>query len=46
MDKAGAYDIDQHGDAIIEAFTGSRTGIMGLPEETVAAWLREQEIAP
>jgi septum formation protein len=40
MDKAGAYDIDQHGDLIIESFGGSRTNIMGLPEESVCAWLR------
>jgi len=35
MDKAGAYDIDQRGDLIIDSFSGSYTNIMGLPRETV-----------
>jgi len=39
MDKAGAYDIDQRGDMIIESFSGSRSNIMGLPSEEVRAWL-------
>jgi len=39
MDKAGGYDIDQHGHLIIESFSGSRTNIMGLPSETVEGWL-------
>lgn len=39
LDKAGAYDIDQHGDMIIESFSGSRTNIMGLPREVVEKWL-------
>jgi len=39
MDKAGAYDIDQQGDLIIASYSGSRTNIMGLPRETVAAWI-------
>jgi septum formation protein len=42
MDKAGAYDIDQHPELIIDAYTGSRTNIMGLAEETVRAWLERQ----
>jgi septum formation protein len=40
MDKAGAYDIDQRADLIIAGFSGSRTNVMGLPEELVAKWLR------
>ena len=44
IDKAGAYDIDQHGELIIESFSGSRTNIMGLPEETVADWLKEHAL--
>jgi septum formation protein len=40
LDKAGAYDIDQHGDMLIASFRGSRTNIMGLPRELVARWLR------
>ena len=39
MDKAGAYDIDQHGDMIIESFDGSLTNIIGLPSEIVTDWL-------
>ncbi len=39
LDKAGAYDIDQHGDSIVASYTGSRTNIMGLPREVVDAWL-------
>ncbi len=35
LDKAGAYDIDQHSDLIIDSYTGSHTNIMGLPEEIV-----------
>jgi septum formation protein len=42
MDKAGAYDIDQRPELIIESYSGSRTNIMGLPAETVAAWLKER----
>ena len=44
LDKAGAYDIDQRPDLIIESFKGSRTNIMGLPRDTVRAWLEEQEL--
>ena len=39
LDKAGAYDADQYGALLIEAYDGSRTNIMGLPEEVVAEWL-------
>ena len=41
LDKAGAYDIDQLGDSIIESFCGSRSNIMGLPSETIKKWLEE-----
>ena len=44
MDKAGAYDIDQNGDLIIQAFEGSRTNIMGLPRETVGQWLVDNQL--
>ena len=40
LDRAGAYDIDEHGDMIIESFSGSYTNIMGLPKETIEKWLR------
>lgn len=39
LDRAGAYDIDTHGERIIEAYVGSYTNIMGLPAEVVADWL-------
>lgn len=42
MDRAGAYDIDEQGETLIDGYTGSRTNIMGLPEEEVAAWLRKE----
>jgi septum formation protein len=40
LDKAGAYDIDQRGDLIVESFEGSWTNVMGLPRETVEPWVR------
>ena len=42
MDRAGAYDIDEKGETLMEGYTGSRTNIMGLPAEAVAAWLRKE----
>ena len=39
MDKAGAYDIDQHGEMIIESCAGSRSNVAGLPVERVKEWL-------
>ncbi len=42
MDRAGAYDIDEQGEALMAEYTGSRTNIMGLPEEMVAVWLRKE----
>lgn len=44
MDRAGAYDIDELGGMLIESYTGSRTNIMGLPEEIVAAWLKRERL--
>lgn len=43
LDKAGAYDIDQHSEIIIESFSGSRTNIMGLSCEVVQKWLKRIE---
>lgn len=31
LDRAGAYDIDESGDRIVESFSGSYENIMGLP---------------
>ena len=36
LDRAGAYDIDEYGDMLIERWTGSYENIMGLPKELVA----------
>lgn len=42
LDKAGAYDINQSSDIIIERFEGSYSNIMGLPKDEVAEWLRRE----
>ncbi len=42
LDRAGAYDIDEGGEALIAATAGSRTNIMGLPSKPVAEWLRRE----
>ncbi len=39
MDRAGAYDIDCHGDWIIQRCEGSFTNVMGLPAERIKEWL-------
>ena len=35
LDKAGAYNIDEHGELIIDSIEGSYSNIMGLPMETL-----------
>ena len=37
-DRAGAYDIDESGDYIVEGYTGSYENIMGLPVEPLKEW--------
>jgi len=37
-DRAGAYDVADHGDEVVESLTGSRTCVMGLPAEVVSVW--------
>ena len=37
-DRAGAYDIDESGDLIVERWTGSYENIMGLPVEPLREW--------
>ena len=37
-DRAGAYDIDESGDLIVESHTGSFENIMGLPVEPLKEW--------
>jgi len=39
LDRAGAYDIDENGDLLIAAYSGSRTNIMGLPRAPIRDWL-------
>ena len=41
LDKAGAYAIQEHGDQIVEAFTGSLSNVIGLPVERLKQqWLQ------
>ena len=37
-DRAGAYDIDESGDLIVESYTGSYENVMGLPVEPLREW--------
>ena len=37
-DRAGAYDIDESGDLIVESYTGGYENIMGLPVEPLKEW--------
>jgi len=37
-DRAGAYDIDESGDYIVESYQGSYENIMGLPIEPLIEW--------
>ncbi len=39
LDRAGAYDIDESGEMIVDHYEGSYTNIVGLPCEIVAGWL-------
>ena len=39
LDRAGAYDIDENGDLLIEGYSGSYTNIMGMPIGVVREWL-------
>lgn len=41
-DRAGAYDINDHGDWILSAYFGSYTNIMGLPIRPVLDWYHAQ----
>ena len=35
LDRAGAYDISDHGDLVVEKIIGSRSNVIGLPMEIV-----------
>ncbi len=39
-DRAGAYDIDESGDLIVESYTGSYENIMGLPVEPLSRFCK------
>lgn len=38
LDRAGAYDIDESGDLIVESYEGSYENIMGLPVGPLREW--------
>lgn len=40
FDRAGAYDINDHGERLIAKRIGSYTNVMGLPQAVVAAWAK------
>lgn len=44
LDRAGAYDIDENGDLLIDGYSGSYTNIMGLPEAPVRDWLKANRL--
>lgn len=44
LDKAGGYDIGDHGNLIIERHQGSFSNIMGLPKHNVKLALKQQGI--
>jgi septum formation protein len=39
LDRAGAYDINEHGEMLIKERIGSYTNVMGLPQSVVSAWV-------
>ena len=46
LDRAGAYDINERGEWLIESFHGSYSNIMGLPSGPVHDWLVSQGFTP
>jgi septum formation protein len=40
LDRAGAYDINDHGDMVVAGYEGSYSNIMGLPMEVVTPWCK------
>ncbi|MGN0832659.1 MAG: Maf family protein [Kiritimatiellia bacterium] len=38
LDRAGAYDIDESGELLVERWTGTSENIMGLPVEPLREW--------
>ena len=46
LDRAGAYDIDESGGAVVEGWSGSYENIMGLPVEPLVEWGLVPGVAP
>ena len=46
FDRAGAYDINVHGDWLIERRVGSFSNVMGLPRGVVRDWLMGHGLLP
>lgn len=46
LDKAGAYDIGENGEAIIAGYGGSWSNILGLPTEVLHPWLQRWQAQP
>lgn len=44
LDRAGAYDINEHGDWLIAGWVGSYSNVMGLPKGLVRLWLKAHGI--
>ena len=44
FDRAGAYDIDENGELLIESICGSYTNVMGLPQALVRDWLCAHDV--
>jgi septum formation protein len=44
LDKAGAYAIQEHGDMIVECFTGELENIIGLPMKKLQQILKKCDI--
>jgi septum formation protein len=40
LDRAGAYDINAHGEMLIGERVGSYTNVMGLPQSIVQTWVK------
>jgi septum formation protein len=44
LDRAGAYDIDENGELLIERWSGSYSNIMGMPLGCVTDWLHSRSL--
>jgi len=46
FDRAGAYDLSDYGEIVVESVTGSYTNVIGLPMEAVKSLLASAGVAP